>query len=185
MKKIIMATTTALLLYSTPSYAGPMSAIEDATRDLKFGVGVGLIDISGSSNSGTFFYAIAEKELDIYIGDTTSSAQVRLGRSTSATSTLNTLHIQNSINYMISGLFKNSLEIDDGISAYGLFGLSYASYDTTTSGAFIFSKTSSTLNLSSGIGVDYEVNDELKVAAEYTAYISNATAFSVNAYYSF
>jgi len=180
MKKLYIAATAALLLSATPSYAGSMSNLTD---DLKFGAGVGFIDL-GLTDSATLFYAIAEKEVDVDLGDTTNTVQVRLGTSTEAKSgSFATV----SFDYLISGLFKSSLELQDGISAYGLAGFSYASITSTVTLPFFgtVSGSSTDSSFSYGIGVDYEIDSDLKVAAEYTAYWSDATAFAVNAYYSF
>ena len=171
MKKLYIAATAALLMNATPSYAG---AISDLTEDLQYGAGIGFIDL-GLTDSATLFYAIAEKEVDVDLGDTINTVQVRLGTSTEAKSGS---IVTRSFDYLISGLFKSTLELEDGMSAYGLAGFSYASITTTS-----VSATDS--SFSYGFGVDYEIDRDLKVAAEYTAYWSNATAFAVNAYYSF
>ena len=190
MKKLIIASTAALLMSITPSHADTMDdigdTIGDLTTDLQFGAGVGFLDLAGLNDSALLFYAIAEKEVDVDLGDTTNSVQVRLGTSSTASTSIGTSKVESSFNYLISGLFKSTLELEDGISAYGLLGFSYASIDTTaTVGTLTTTASGTDSSLSYGFGVDYEIDSDLKVAAEYTAYWSNATAFAVNAYYSF
>ena len=194
MKKLIIASATALLLSTTPSYADTMDDIGDTigelTNDLQFGAGIGFIDLAGLNDTGLLFYGIAEKEIDVDLGDTTNAVQVRLGTSTAASSSSTlfgtTVKSEASFNYLISALFKSNLELKDGISAYGLLGFSYASIDATASvGATSATSTSTDSSLSYGLGVEYAVDSDIKVAAEYAAYWSDATAFSANVYFNF
>jgi len=180
MKKIYIAAAAALLMNATPSYAGAMN---DLTDDLQFGAGVGFLDLAGLNDSALLFYAIAEKEVDVDLGDTTNAVQVRLGTSTNASTSIGAGKVEASFNYLLSGLFKSTLELEDGISAYGLLGFSYASIDVSSTNSATITGTDN--SFSYGFGADYEIDSDLKVAAEYTAYWSDATAFAVNAYYSF
>jgi opacity protein-like surface antigen len=182
MKKLYITAIAVLLMSATPSYAGGMSKFTD---DLQFGAGIGFVDI-GLLDSATLFYGIAEKEVDVKLGDTTNTVQLRLGTSTDATSGT---YATASIDYLISGLFKSTLKLKKKpMSVYGLLGFSYASITSTTTIPFFGGTVSSSAtdsSLSYGIGVDYKIDRDLKVAAEYTAYWSNRTAFAVNAYYNF
>jgi len=187
MKKTIIATIAAsLMLISTPSYAGKLANL---TKDLQFGAGIGFLDL-GLTDSALLFYGIAEKEVDVKLGETTNTVQVRLGTSTTATSNspFSTLTYETSLNYLISGLFKSTLDLEDGISAYGMLGFSFASIDFVVPSIILGSNFSTTVTdsgVSYGFGADYKVDNDLTIAAEYTSYLSNADAFAVNAYFSF
>ena len=180
MKKLYIAATAALLMNVTPSYAGGMSGLTD---NLQYGAGIGFIDL-GLTDSATLFYGIAEKEVDVKLGKTTNAVQLRVGTSTEAKSGS---IVTTSLDYLISGLFKSTLKLEDRISAYGLAGFSYASITSAVTVPFFGSVSTSATDssFSYGFGVDYEVDKDLTIGAEYTAYWSNATAFAVNAYFSF
>jgi len=190
MKNLIIASTAALLMSITPSHAGTMDdigdTIGDLTSDLQLGAGVGFLDLAGLNDSALLFYAIAKKEVDVDLGDTTNAVQIRLGTSTNASTAIGTSKVESSFNYLLSGLFKSTLELEDGISAYGLLGFSYASLDATaTVGTTSVTASSTDSSLSYGIGVEYEVDSDLKIAVEYAAYWSDATALSANVYFNF
>ncbi|WP_038250527.1 outer membrane beta-barrel protein [Ghiorsea bivora] len=189
MKKIIMASTAALLLNITPSYADTVddigNAIGDLTRDLQFGVGIGINNTKNLSNA-SLFYGIAEKDLDIYAGDILSSAQVRIGTGTNAD--IQGLAVgttgSEGIDFLISGLYKARIELED-FNAYGLAGLTYTSSSASVTSGGITTNTSSTsTSITLGLGAEYELNPGLKVAAEYQKFDATSV-LGVHAYLEF
>jgi opacity protein-like surface antigen len=188
MKKLIMASATVLLLSTAPSYADTMDdigdTIGDLTSDLQYGAGIGIINANNLSNS-FLFYGIAEKELDIDSGDIISAAQVRIGTGTNA-------DIQGlpagttgsgGIDFLISGLYKGSMEVED-FNVYGLAGLTYSKSSASTSGGIITNTSSTSTDFTWGLGAEYDLDTDLKVAAEYQK-IDTTSIFGANAYLEF
>jgi len=189
MKKLIIASTAALLMSITPSHAGTMDdigdTIGDLTSDLQFGAGIGISNTKGLSNA-FLFYGIAEKELDIDTGDIASAAQVRIGTGTNADIQGLTAGVTGSggLDFLISGLYKASMEVED-LNVYGLAGLTYSSSSaSTTSGGITTNISSTSTDFTWGLGAEYELDADLKVAAEYQK-IDTTSVFSANAYLEF
>ncbi len=191
MKKIIIASIAAFLLSSSPALAAKVGKF---TKDLEYGAGIGMVDM-GLTDSGVLFYGIVEKPLAIKSLEKegfNSVAQLRLGTSTAASGPFLGGTIESSIDYMISGLFKSSIEIEKAVTAYAMLGFSYASITTTTPTIVFFgipvgggSVSSTDSSLSWGVGADYEVDRDLTVGIEYAAYWSDITALAVNAKFAF
>ncbi len=189
MKKLIMASAAALLLSTAPSYADTMDdigdTIGDLTSDLQYGAGIGITNANNLSNS-FLFYGIAEKELDIDTGDIASAAQVRIGTGTNA-------DIQGlpagttgsgGIDFLISGLYKASMEVEE-FNVYGLAGLTFSSSSASVTSGGITTNTSSTsTDFTWGLGAEYDLDADLKVAAEYQK-IDTTSVFGANAYLEF
>jgi len=182
--KLYIAAAAAFLLYSTPSFAGAMDdvgdVVGDLSQDVTFGAGIGNATPDGAPDSMTLFYAIADKELDIDVGDLTSSAQVRLGTATDITFPGGSA----GIDYFISGLYKGTMELEE-FYVYGLAGFSYTS---ASSSITVLGTTTNTTITSTdftwGIGGEYEIDRDLKVGVEYEK-IDTTGIFAANAYYSF
>ena len=178
MKKLMIAASAALICAATPAQAA-----DDLLRDVTYGAGIGSVDLGGVG-TGTLFYGIAEKELRIdQLRDVDTSAQLRVGTSTKASAGL----VEFGIDYLISGMFKASKEVQKGISAYGMLGFSYASITASATVPFLgtVSASSTDTSFGYGIGADYEVNRDLTVGLEYAAYWSDVTAIAVNAKFNF
>ena len=185
MKKLII-TAIILLMSVSASYAAGKNKLTD---DLKFGAGIGLIDLE-LSDSALLFYGIVEKPLRFKIGKEVNTAmQLRLGASTDAKGK----YVKSSINYMISGLFKPYYRINKQLTVYGLGGLSYISIDHTYSNPFyngflgnnFGSSSHSDLEVSFGIGLEYEIDRKMTIAGELTRYAPSVDGPSLNLYYKF
>ena len=163
-----------IMMSITPLHAGTMDeigdTIDDLTSDLQFGAGIGISNTNNLSNT-FLFYGIAEKELDIDTGDIASAAQVRIGTGSG------------SLNFLISGLYKGSMEIED-FNVYGLAGLTYSSSASVTSGGITTNTSSTSTDFTWGLGAEYDLEPDLKVAAEYQK-INTTSVFSANAYLEF
>lgn len=197
MKTILIATAAAVLLTSTPALA-KNSKDKSILDDLNYGAGIGFIDL-GPTSSATLFYAIAEKDLDkVRLAKGWDSvAQIRLGTSTAASQSIFFLTTEAKVDYIVSGLFKASKQVDKKIAVYGMAGASYSSVTVTTTspqqvilgipvpGTGGSSSASSTgIDINLAVGADFQVNRDFKVGAEYAKY-GIGDAFAVNAYYNF
>ncbi|MDQ7002947.1 MAG: outer membrane beta-barrel protein [Ghiorsea sp.] len=155
-----------------------LDGAKQLANDLKLSVGTGFFDFQAqandqgsnlSANSAMYFFAIAEKDLDIELGYVKSAAQVRLGTSLNTAVNSNGTKVADAnIGYMLSGLWKGSLEATDSASAYTIVGLSYAKTNTDVKG--VGNHSNSVFGFTYGVGVDFNMDDALKIGAEYSFY---------------
>ncbi len=182
MKKIMIAASAALVMSAATVQAA------EFTDDLSYGAGIGFVDL-GLSESGTIFYGIAEKPLEVKLGKANSVAQLRLGTSTAASEGIagTTLNLDATLDYLISGMFKASFDVQDKITAYGMLGFSYAKVTASTAvpGFGTISASNTDTSIGYGFGADFDVQKDLKIGVEYAAYFSDVTAVSVAAYFDF
>lgn len=190
MKKVWIV-TTLLLLGSTQAVAKDFDA-NGFVQDLNYGAGIGFIDL-GLDSSALLFYGIAEKSLPkVKLADFDSVAQLRLGTSTTASTSTPLFNAESKIDYLISGLFKSSKELDKALSAYGMAGFTYSSVSVTVPAVFFLgtqvspqtTRSTTSFDLTLGIGVDYKLNRDLTLGVEYADY-GSGTVFAANAYYNF
>lgn len=164
-----------------------------AADGLEAGGGVGFVDLGGNNGSTWIAFVTAEMPLDLNFGDSRVKTSVlgRLGTSGTATQQLpvpllGTITIDTTLDYFLSGLFKVGFEVMPDISAYGMAGFTFGSTSVTVSNPLYPVAASGTdSSFSWGIGVDYRLDNEFTVGADYTAYWSNLTSFAVNLRYHF
>jgi len=151
---------------------------------LQYGAGIGLIDY-GLTNSGVLFYGIAEKELNVDLGDFDTAAQVRIGTSTAGSTDIggnNT--VEYNYTFLFSTLFKASMELQNDITVYGLTGLSFSSLSMAYSATPALDTSSTEIDFNFGLGAEYELNRDLKLGVEFADYGVGST-FAVNGFFDF
>lgn len=176
MKKVLLTAFTALMIHQAPAQAVELETPE-FLEGIEIGIGIGALDMN-LNESGTLVYISAQKDLGMMVGDFDSFAEVRLGTSSAA----KTGPDESSFDGLLSALFKNNIETQDGINIYGLagFSLSNVAEDTATT-----TNTITDLSFTYGFGANYEFIQNAYIGIEYTDYSERATAFSINTSYKF
>lgn len=83
-------------------------------------------------------------------------------------------------------LGKVKKEIEDDIYAYGSLGMSRVTADATASAnGFSASTSSSEFKLLWGAGIEYSLESDMSLKADYVSYASDITSFNVGLNYSF
>ena len=176
MKKIILATTFFFCLQFTTAHADDFG--NSFTDDLQLGVGIGMLDL-GMHDSAPLFYATAQKELDILLGDFDYFTHYRVGKSGDASTAGSNINFD----YFLSALIKGRLYIQNNFSsqdmaAYGVIGLSLAGITDPVD-------SYNDLSFTYGFGLEWDIADQMKVGTEYTNYSLRADAFAVTLTYGF
>lgn len=171
MKKTMLLAASILCLSLMPTYASAVDA--EALSDVRLSVGIGMVDF-GLQDSGAIYYVSAEKEMNIILGDFDSFAQFRAGSSAAAKSGT----FEKKLDYIVSALFKSSMQMQNNMNAYGMAGFSLASIGGSGS-------SYSDLSFTYGFGLEKDIAANVKVGFEYTAYSLVADAFAVTGSYKF
>ncbi len=179
MKKILSLAFSAFLLgqlAQSSAQANDFTSPE-ALENTQIGVGIAAVDMNLNS-SGALYYLSVQKDLEMMMGDFDSFALFRLGKSTAAKKG----NLEANFDFLLSGLLKNSIQLQNGVNVYGLAGFTVAKISEKVLTA---SSSVTDLSFTYGFGATYEFFPNLNFGLEYAQYSMRATAFSLNTAYKF
>jgi len=152
-----------------------------AVDTFEAGGGVGSVDLGGGST--WIAYAAGELPLGVDLAPSVKTSIVgRIG--TSGTASYQTIlgPVRSTLDFFVSGLFKAGYELTGDLTAYAMVGFSFGSATATVGG---LSASNTDTSISWGLGVDYQIDDRLKVGVDYTAYWSDVKAIAANVLFKF
>jgi opacity protein-like surface antigen len=137
------------------------------------GVGVGTFNLDAGFGSAYAFggFGLVGVDINEYAG-----VELRAGTTAKASVNVVSIPTENSIDYFFSYLAKLKLPVNENLGFYGLLG--GTTLKTKFSVPAVGASTNTSTDFSYGAGIDYKIDDQMKVGAEWVQYSKKANSAS-------